>query len=213
MEQLVVGTTETVEEAEAGPMMAWARQRVSLYERINRVTRDAIAALLDTAAQIRSEIEADAAALHERLRQESAEIRARVVRLEAERERLGQEVQALRAETVAQLEQRRAERDAELERIRLETAEQVRQTGETFQQSAGQMRADGRAELERTLREAKARRAEIDTEVQALQEQMAEIQQVLDGFLDSQRRTLLGPPGAPAGRAAAVAAGQNGHAK
>lgn len=187
-------TLETNAEG-AAITIEWARRRLSMYEQIDRLSREAVTAILATATQVRSDIESDAANVRRRLDEESADLARRSVSMQRDAQRLAEELQTVRQEAQADLHAKQGAAEEELQRYRNDTLDAAKRARAEHEHAAAELRTITQQQIEQYLVDARARRTEIDAEVVALQEQMSEIQQVLDGFMDSQRRSLLGAGG------------------
>jgi hypothetical protein len=202
----------------------WARRRLDLYGDLERAMREGISRVMQTAAEIRADVEQDATAYLGRLAAERTRLTEAVADLEARRaaaedalktrqQEIEAELSRLRAEGEAALEQQRRETEeglraqretaeAEVATLRQTAAEEVATLRQTAEAEVTALRTGTRDEIDRMVREAEARRAQVATEVRALEEQVAQIQGVIDSFLDSQLQTLRGSLGASRGRPA-----------
>ncbi|MDQ3699747.1 MAG: hypothetical protein M3442_02375, partial [Chloroflexota bacterium] len=102
----VAGSTDEVASSTDEVIISndWARRRLELYGQVEHTMRQGISQVLQTAAQIRVDVERDAAAYLRRLAGERARLEEAVASLERQR-----------SAAEAGLERRRREIDAELE--------------------------------------------------------------------------------------------------
>lgn len=200
----------------------WARRRLELYGQVEQSMREGISQVLQTAAQIRVDVERDAAAYLRRLGGERARLEEAVASLERQRAVAEAGLERRRREIDAELETRRREQEdilegqrraaeEEVRALRLEAQEETRAVRQAVEEETRALREGAEAEVTRLrsetqgaidqmVQEAEARRAQVAGEVRALEEQVAQIQGVIDSFLDNQLQTLRGSMGAGRGR-------------
>jgi hypothetical protein len=187
----------------------WARRRLDLYAGVERALREGIANALQTAAQIRADVERDAETYLRRLAADRARLTDELADLESQRQAAESALARRRQEIESDLEARRQAGEAEIERrsraaeeelarLRGETEAEVTRLRGEAEEEVARLRSTARDEIDQMAREAEARRAQVAAEVRALEEQVAQIQGVIDNFLDSQLQTLRGSLGGSA---------------
>jgi hypothetical protein len=191
----------------------WARRRLDLYAVVERTVREGISGALQTAAEIRTEVEQDAETYLQRLADERERLNGELAGLESRRQTTEAALEERRRELEADLETRRREGEAEIARRRQETEEELARLRREAEEEVARLRSTTREEIDTLVQEAETRRARVAAEVRALEEQVVQIQGVIDSFLDSQLQTLRGslggarPGGAPRGAPGAAAGG------
>lgn len=201
----------------------WARRRLDLYAAVERTMREGISGALQTAAEIRTEVERDAETYLQRLADERQRLTGELTSLESRRQATEAALEERRQGLEADLEARLREGEAEIARRRQEAEEELTRLRREAEEEVARLRSTTREEIDKLVQEAETRRTRVAAEVRALEEQVAQIQGVIDSFLDSQLQTLRGsmggaqpggapvgartgagaPPGAAAGKAAA----------
>ncbi len=189
----------------------WARRRLDLYGQVERTMREGIGQALQTAAQIRADVERDADAYLRRLAGERAGLEEAIAALERRREAAEAGLERRGREIDAELETRRRDQEEVLEgqlraaqeevrSLRQAVEEETRRLRQAAEEDVARLRSATQAEIDQMVREAETRRSQVAAEVRALEEQVAQIQGVIDSFLDSQLQTLRGSLGATRGQ-------------
>jgi hypothetical protein len=196
----------------------WARRRLDLYGEVERSLREGIAGALQTAAAIRADVERDAEAYLSRLAGERARLQDELSDLDSRRRAAEAALTEREQEIEASLAARRREGEAEIARLRAAAEEEIaalrQQAGEEVaalrreaEEETAALRSRTRSEIDTMVQEAEQRRAQVAAEVRALEEQVAQIQGVIDSFLDNQLQTLRGSLGVAGQGAAGGATG------
>jgi hypothetical protein len=205
----------------------WAQRRLELYDRLERAIREEIGHALHLAAEVRADVERDAelylkklAARRTQLTEEVDSLRRAREAAEADLTRRRQEIDAelaarrneqeaalarQRQEVEEELRRLRSDAEAEVSQLRATTEEEMARLRSTTEEEMAQLRTSTRAEIDRMVQEAEARRAQVAGEVRALEEQVAQIQGVIDSFLDTQLQTLRGSLGGSRTRTGSMA--------
>ena len=211
------GASSTPEPEETAISHDWARRRLDLYGEVERSLREGIAGALQTAATIRADVERDAEALLARLAGERERLSAELSDLDSRRQAAEAALTERQQEIDATLAARRQKGEAEITLLRSAAEEEVaalrQKAGEEVaslrreaEEETAALRSRTQGEIDTMVQEAEQRRAQVAAEVRALEEQVAQIQGVIDSFLDNQLQTLRGSLGVagqgPAGGAA-----------
>lgn len=189
----------------------WARRRLDLYGQVERTMREGIGQALQTAAQIRADVERDADAYLRRLAGERARLEEAVAALERRLEAAEAGLERRGREIDVELETRRRDQEEDLEgqlraaqeevrSLRQAVEEETRLLRQAAEEDVARLRSATQAEIDQMVHEAETRRSQVAAEVRALEEQVAQIQGVIDSFLDSQLQTLRGSLGATRGQ-------------
>jgi uncharacterized protein YlxW (UPF0749 family) len=184
----------------------WARRRLDLYGEVERALREGIAGALQTAATIRADVERDAEAYLGRLAGERERLSAELSDLDSRRQAAEAALTERQQEIDASLSARLQKGEAEIARLRSAAEEEVaalrQKAGEEVaalrreaEEETAALRSRTQSEIDTMVQEAEQRRAQVAAEVRALEEQVAQIQGVIDSFLDNQLQTLRGSLG------------------
>ncbi|HEX2325974.1 MAG TPA: hypothetical protein VHQ00_11295 [Chloroflexota bacterium] len=184
----------------------WARRRLDLYGEVERALREGIAGALQTAATIRADVERDAEAYLGRLAGERERLSAELSDLDSRRQAAEAALIERQQEIDASLSARLQKGEAEIARLRSAAEEEVaalrQKAGEEVaalrreaEEETAALRSRTQSEIDTMVQEAEQRRAQVAAEVRALEEQVAQIQGVIDSFLDNQLQTLRGSLG------------------
>jgi hypothetical protein len=197
-------TGSTPEETSIGH--DWARRRLDLYGEVERALREGIAGALQAAATIRADVERDAEAYLGRLAGERERLSAELSDLDSRRQAAEAALTERQQEIDASLSARLQKGEAEIARLRSAAEEEVaalrQKAGEEVaalrreaEEETAALRSRTQSEIDTMVQEAEQRRAQVAAEVRALEEQVAQIQGVIDSFLDNQLQTLRGSLG------------------
>ena len=173
---------------------------------MERTLREGIAGALQTAATIRADVERDAEAYlgrlageRERLSAELSDLNSRRQAAEAALNERQQEIDANLSARFqkgeAEIARLRSAADEEIAALRQKAGEEVAALRREAEEETAALRSRTQGEIDTMVQEAEQRRAQVAAEVRALEEQVAQIQGVIDSFLDNQLQTLRGSLG------------------
>src|SRR5690242_204516 len=136
----------------------WARRRLDLYAAVERTLREGISGALQTAAEIRSEVEQDAETYLQRLAGERQRLTGELADLESRRQATEAALEERRQGLEADLETRLREGEAEIARRRQEAEEEVARLRREAEEEVARLRSTTREEIDKLVQEAETRR-------------------------------------------------------